>query len=286
MNEDDEIDALLESRVLETRMTWKEAPWLAFDFEATGTDPRKDRPIQFGWARQERRGGPIETGECWINPQMEIASAGFLKLSPDELEAIRIAPTFGEHVPYWMHLMQSDAVLMGWNCGNRFKSDGPGYDCPMFAAECARVGWYDLRRPVIDCMTVACQTATPRPAKWQLGAIAEHFGITFPAQAHRAGADSFVTLSAMERMATALPDDLHEVHALVDRWIGLSWWLREMGDRYELNCGKYLGMNLEEVAALLDRRGQPAGYLRWALELPDLPEATGALFRSALKGKK
>lgn len=286
MDTEADLDMHFESRDPDRRMTWKTAPWLAFDFEATGTDPRKSRPIQFGYAIQQERDGPIETGEAWINPRAPIGSAGFLELTPDELTAISIAPDFAEHAPYLVDTIHRYPVVMGWNCGNRFDADGPGYDCPMFAAECARV---HLRAPhvrVLDAMMIACQTVTPRPASWQLPDIAKHFGITFPSQAHRAGADSFVALSALEKMAASLPDDIEELHRLLYGWMALSWWLRDTPRGLELNCGKHRGMALEEVAPLRDRRGRPGGYLRWALGLSDLPPAIRDAFKEALRSPK
>lgn len=276
-----DIEAYFEAQHLEQRMTWKQAPWFAWDLETTGADARKDRPLQYGYARQEERGGPIVTGEVWINPERK-PSDDFLKLTPEELEAIRIAPTFREHAPYITSTFRRETVLMGWNCGNRFDPNGRGFDCPMFAAECKRVGWHLPTARVIDGMAVACQLVSPRPEAWKLPDMAKRFGIAFPSQAHRAGADSFVTLSIMERMAEHLPDDLSEVHELVDRWVGLSWWLRETANGLEVNCGKHKGMLLEDVARMPDRNGQPGGYLRWALSLDDLSEAVRAEFKRAL----
>lgn len=92
MSEQNDIEAALEARHFEQRMTWKQAPWFAWDLETTGHDPTKDRPLQYGYARQEKRGGSIVTGEVWINPERK-PTDDFLKLTPEELDGIRIAPT-------------------------------------------------------------------------------------------------------------------------------------------------------------------------------------------------
>lgn len=281
MDIDTATESAFEAQHLDASMTWKTASWFAWDLETTGRDVRKDRPVQFGWASQEERGGPIKTGEVWINPRIPIDSAEFLQLMPEELEAIRIAPDFAEHAPYFLSTFRRESVLMGWNCGNRFDPNGTGYDCPMFATECKRVGAYLPTARVIDGMAVAAQTVSPRPEKWTLEAMAKQYGIEFPSQAHRAGADSFVTLSLMERIVGNLPDDLSAVHEVMDRWVSLSWWLRETLDGLEINCGQHRGSLLMDVARMPDRYGRRGGYLRWAMSLPDLPEAVRVEFRNA-----
>lgn len=279
---DTDVDEIIEANDLHDRMTWKSAPWFAWDLETTGPDPRTDRPLQYGYASQADRDAPIITGEVWINPERKTTD-DFLQLTPEELEGIRIAPTFKEHAPYIASTFLREKVLMGWNCGNRFDPAGRGFDCPMFAMECQRVGRVVPTARVIDGMAIACQVVTPRPEKWTLAALAKHFDISFPSQAHRAGADAFVTLSIMQRMVKDLPDDLDKVHELVDRWVGLSWWLRETPRGLEVNCGKHQGMLLKDLALQPDRYGKRGGYLRWALGLGDLPEAVRGSFEKALE---
>lgn len=283
MGHDDELNMHAESRHLDSRMTWKDATWMAWDLETTGKDPRVDRPIQYGCAIQHERGGKIECQEAWIQPNTRIGTADFLKLTPEDLEAIRVAPDFSEHHPYIIGAFEHHPVLIGWNCGNKFDVNGRGFDAPMFAGECVRTGNRVPKGRVIDAMMIACQVITNRPKSWQLPDVAEHFGISFPSQAHRAGADSFVALSIMERLAPMLPDDLHALHGLVDNWMDYSWWLRETEHGIELNCGKNRGMLLEDVAKQPDNYGRRGGYLRWALGLPDLPDFVRTEFRNALK---
>lgn len=250
---------------------------IAFDFEATGTDPRSDRVWQFGIATRE------SSHVAWVNPQRDYSLVrDKLRISADECRLIDSAPPWADsnEVREFIALLEDADLVVGWNCGPSIDPNGPGYDGPLLASECLRAGWPVPTRPLVDVMMLACQLLDPRPKSWKQPVVAAHLGITFDGHAHRADADSQVTLRIFDKLLPLLPADAADIYDLCRQACDPSWWLRRTQGGYEINCGKYRGAPLREVVS------HDPGYIRWVLGLDDIPSPVRGILKEAVSDCK
>jgi DNA polymerase III epsilon subunit-like protein len=162
-------------------------------------------------------------------------------------------------------------MVVGWNCGNRL---GDPYDMQILDRDAQRYGITLEDRQLVDVMPFGCQLlplCDDMPNR-QLPTVARFFGID-TSRAHRAGGDCSTTLQVLERLAPRLPADYAELLELSIRWARLSWWLLDTtndestspAERYRVNCGKWAGRTLGDMARDRSYRGGRdylAGWMR------------------------
>ncbi|HUF53567.1 MAG TPA: helicase C-terminal domain-containing protein [Dehalococcoidia bacterium] len=175
--------------------------YVALDLETTGLDINQDGIIEIGAVRFTRD-GVLGTYTTLVRPTREVPDVvlSLTGLNPDEL---RSAPPL-EAVASETERFMEGAILVGQNIVR--------FDVPILDRD-------GIRRPhsLYDTADLS-HILLPGLGQWSLGALAEHFGVTFELR-HRALADAEaargVFLGLIER-AFELPE---EVLAQVAQWL-------------------------------------------------------------------
>jgi hypothetical protein len=283
------------------RRDWRNLPIGAYDFETTAADPLTAHIIQVGAGIWQPDAERPTVGARWVNPHLhkrivatgtpakyEAAIVAHVKtffpappdprdksaweaigLTPAEMLAIYDAPDATQTLERLAKGFREVPVMCGWNCGTRLDT---GFDCRIVSREAARYGVTLTDRPFLDVMPFACQMVDDVPNR-QLGTIGQHFGIDVSGS-HRAGADCLTTMLILQKLAPKLPGDLAELLELSVRWSQLSWWLKEEPGgytNYRVNCGKWRGTSLGDMARDRAYRGGREYLSGWMLSKSDPP---------------
>ncbi|MFA6092914.1 MAG: 3'-5' exonuclease [Elusimicrobiota bacterium] len=212
------------------------------DFEATGTDPWKDRAVQIGLVRMSPEGGR-EKFVSLINPERAIPEqAVAVHHITDAMVAS--APNFQALAPEILRRIQ-DADLGGFNIR--------GYDIPMLQAELERAGErLDLSsRRIVDAMTIF-HRQEPR----NLSRAYEFYCGRLLEGAHDAAADAEasldVFLAQVERYQgrpgrTDLPQELQGLHDFCDVQVDSQGKFVWREGEAVFNFGKHRGRALKDV---------------------------------------
>jgi DNA polymerase-3 subunit epsilon len=246
--------------------TWKDKPWAIYDLETTGLEIGQEAIREIGVLQTD--------GEAFgylVRPWKDIPAdlVEKLHISQAYIEQMRAAEPFSQELAARLMEQIGDRIPVSFN--------GMTFDRPFLAAEMHRVGFSSgawLEKPQIDVLLLASRTAQGQLMK--LEDVARRFNVHLPG-AHIAAADCAMTRGILEAMAPVLPDDLDELLELQDEekdakdadFELYKWWLRRVGKRFRVTCGKNRGLFVDEV---------DPGFLSWAMKLPDLPPAVRDVF--------
>lgn len=165
---------------------------LGLDFETTGIDPLKDRPVEYAfvvWDVENRRPLGIENGFCFTEGMPEI-SEGAKKVH--KLEGSFITRVGKPH----KFMLESFWELMGrYSIDYVVAHNGRGFDFPMLNAENERHGFRLLEK----CFWLDTMTDVPYPADVstrKLSYLATEHGLFNP-YPHRAFSDVLTMLQVL-----------------------------------------------------------------------------------------
>ena len=260
---------------------------LVFDTETTGLATETDRVVQFGQV-SFRNGKVLLVEDVLVNPgqpipaqasavhnihDSDVAGAASFAAIGVEIAQILLAEREGEGAP----------LLCGYNA--------LAYDVPLINAEFKRHG----TAAAIDTAMVLDPLVWLRFYKrtWRsrtLTAVAAQFGVAFEC-AHRASADAEATGAVVHRMIELgiIPDDVDEALAKQSEIVAI---LKKEADLY----GRFMYVGDGEPESKSDNvlrlafgkhagvavRATERGYLRWMLDLDDLPPRARSEIEAAL----
>lgn len=160
-------------------------PWVVFDLETTGLDHWHDRMIEIG--AQRIRGFEVEAEfSTLIDPGVPLSEA-IRKITGIDDSMLVGQPTAATVLPQFLKFIEG-AVLVAHNAI---------FDIGFIRAECERQG-IDLQWPVFCSLKMARDLLSFLERR-DLGALAEHYGLTFEAR-HRSIGDVKVTTAVLQRM--------------------------------------------------------------------------------------
>lgn len=149
------------------------------DLETTGLIPVGDSICEIGALKIKER-KVIDKFHSLINPKRNISyEAYFIHGISDE--ELKDAPSFEQVVDKFLIFLR-DSVICVYNAE---------FDMSFIQGELARISHPSLQLPVMDILCMARRTL--RLPKYNLGAIAQFFGIKSPHRLHRALDDAAVT---------------------------------------------------------------------------------------------
>jgi DNA polymerase-3 subunit epsilon len=151
-----------------------------FDTETTGLDPASGaRVIEIAVVRMDETGSVIRTWSTLVNPgSQDIGATEIHKITP---AMVADAPTFEEIAGDFINAV-AGSILVAHNAP---------FDIGMLKAEFGRAGLQWPAQHVADTLSGA-RKLVPGLRSYKLGALAEHFDITFDGDAHAALADTHV----------------------------------------------------------------------------------------------
>jgi DNA polymerase-3 subunit epsilon len=151
------------------------------DTETTGFDPSSGaRVIELAVVRIDAAGNEIATWSTLINPGTNnLGATEIHKITPSMVEE---APKFSDIVGDFINVVKG-SILVAHNAR---------FDVSMLQSEFAHAGLQWPTMNVADTLSGA-RKLIPGLGSYKLGALAEHFGISFEGDAHAALADTRVT---------------------------------------------------------------------------------------------
>lgn len=181
-----------------------EKTYAVVDIETTGTDPKKDRIIQFGCVLLED-GEIVSRFAMDINPGQGI-SKQIQTLTGITNKQVRHAPYF-EDVALTIYNLLTDTIFVAHNIR---------FDYSFLNAELKRCGVPELQIPGIDTVELA-QIFFPTESSFRLKTLSESLGLTHD-RPHQADSDAEVTaeifLKIKEKMLTLPLVTLEEIARL------------------------------------------------------------------------
>ena len=151
------------------------------DTETTGFDPASGaRVIELAVVRIDEYGNEINSWSTLINPGTDnLGATEIHKITPSMVEE---APKFSEIVGDFINLVQGSIIV----------AHNARFDVSMMQSEFAHSGLQWPKMSVADTLSAA-RKLLPDLGSYKLGALAQHFGISFEGDAHAALADTRVT---------------------------------------------------------------------------------------------
>lgn len=235
-----------------------------FDLETTGTDPWRDRIVEFCFVPQPR--DPLAYREVYrslVNPRRLIPAEATAVHGITDADVVN-RPPFGSHAEFIQDLV-GDAVLVGYNCRR--------FDTIVLHQELRAAGQLGLRvdererivHPEIDLFAI-WRAVEPRDLAT---AVARFAGVDLEA-AHTATADTEALPGVLAGMVDAfgLPGDVAGLQALttpanaVDRD---GKFVRDEDGRVLLTIGNAKGQPVHKEV----------GFLRWMLSRDFSPDTLG-----------
>ena len=241
------------------------------DTETTVVDPTsaRNRELELLTPESERM-AQVNPGEPIPDKVVQLSG-----LTADDLAAIESSPPFEAVWKEIRGLVERPNVLIGHNLLR--------YDWPLLLAEITRAGMAVDVPVMIDTLVLAKHLLVRANTKKTLSAIAAHYGVPVPDDAHRAVADCRMTRGIMEAMKPSLPSDLEALLQLqaeaetlqAGDWQNYRYWLATSPDGLAMACGKFCGTLLVDV---------DPSYLGWlSRNVDDLPDKARTLFEEAAR---
>ena len=154
-----------------------------FDIETTGLSPAKgDRVIEIGFVILDEDLRQKRHFETLINPERPIKNVRNHGIRESDIDH---APTFNELLPRLVSELKDVSCLVGHNL---HQMDFPFLEAEMKCG--VDISCRTLRR---ICTLKLARKIKPGAENNKLASLAEHFGIGFPAEQHRALSDALVT---------------------------------------------------------------------------------------------
>lgn len=165
---------------------------MGLDFETTGIDPLKDRPVEYAfvaWDVENRRPLGLENGFCF--------TAGMPAISKEAAAVHGLHGSFIEKagIPHSRMLDRFWEMMQTYNVQYVVAHNGRAFDFPMLNAECERQGFRQLDK----CYWLDTMTDIPYPSKVstrKLTYLATEHGLFNPFP-HRAFSDVLTMLQVL-----------------------------------------------------------------------------------------
>lgn len=213
-------------------------PIIFFDLETTGTDPVKDRIVEFAFIKLSP-GGKRDSFIKRLNPGMPIPleSIGFHGITD---EMVKDAPTF-KQIAHNLYDWMKGADLGGYNSSK--------FDLPLLAEEFLRVGInVDFtERNMIDVQQIFFKMESRSLS------AAYNFYCNKPLEnAHSAEADILATIEVLEAQLDRYTDLVNDVPALHkysnnDQYVDFARRIILIEGQPVFNFGKYKGKKVEDI---------------------------------------
>ena len=197
----------------------------AFDYETTGVDPTKDRPIEVAVVTDNKT---VILERC--NPEMPIPEAA-TKVHGITEEHLKDKRSYMDVLMDQKNLMEEGTIWTGYNIET--------FDCIMF--ECCTQLPFNV--DVIDVYRIVLRKFPLKESKALTSIYREAFGKDFDA-AHSADADCYATLELLEAFKEYLGMTYEE----------MVEWLKVPEPYHRIPFGKYRGARLDQV---------PMSWVRW-----------------------
>ena len=197
--------------------TWASGPFLGFDTETTGVDPRRDRIVTAALVLRDARGTRQRT---WlIDPGVEIptVASDIHGVTTDHARAEGTAPRAA---------LEEIATEVAWAMagGIPVVAYNACFDLTLLDHELLRWGLPTLPErlgrapgPVVDPLVLDRSLDRERKGKRKLVDLCAHYGVQTDDRLHTAEVDVLATLAVLDRLLTAFPElgtrplaDVHE----------------------------------------------------------------------------
>lgn len=217
---------------------WSEGPFIAFDTESTGVDPKTARILQAAIVTDDPTGFIQEDDRIiYIDPGIEIPveASAIHGLTRERLASLDALPSISG-IPFIAHLLRCRAEVRGFP----LVIYNATYDFPLLLAELSRIDGltHCNKQPLIlDPLVIDRALDKCRKGSRKLEAVAAHYGVKLDG-AHDAGADARAAVGIMRALARDLflkSQSLEQMQELQRDWYA-SW--RDHINQYWERTGK------------------------------------------------
>ncbi|QDB80182.1 DNA polymerase III subunit epsilon [Georgenia sp. 311] len=197
--------------------TWANGPFLGFDTETTGVDPRRDRIVTAALVLRDARGTRQRT---WLlDPGVEIptVASDIHGVTTDHARAEGVAPRTA---------LEEIATEVAWamDAGIPVVAYNACFDLTLLEHELVRWGLPTVAErlgrapgPVVDPLVLDRSLDRERRGKRKLVDLCAHYGVETDDRLHTAEVDVLATLAVLDRLFAAFPElgartlaDVHE----------------------------------------------------------------------------